>query len=187
MVTREEELIALRSVFDGMKDKYLSFDVGGEGIITTNQFRRVLEEVVGEECPQQEWDSFISSVDLKNTGFLSFQDFLFALFLWYSPDSSMESEGKEENQEEEKDEVEIAFSALKRLFIQYQIREERQEIDRRMDLDQFKVVLEQCSSTPISWDFVNQLAKIITSNSSPKDINFRQFIHGMYLFFSGEQ
>lgn len=49
------ELDILKMVFTGMKEKYYTFDIDGDGTITNQEFRQVLEEMVGEPCPAEDW------------------------------------------------------------------------------------------------------------------------------------
>ncbi len=62
MTSSDEEMEILRLVFAGMKEKYYTFDINGDGTITNQEFRQVLEEMVGEPCPEKDWKEFISKV-----------------------------------------------------------------------------------------------------------------------------
>lgn len=85
MATRNEtEYDVLQMVFSGMKEKYFTFDVNGDGTITNQEFRQVLEEMVGEPCPEEDWRDFINKVDYDNSGTISFEEFLYALYLWFA-------------------------------------------------------------------------------------------------------
>ena len=89
MALKESDLDVLRMVFAGMKEKYFTFDVDGDGTITNNEFRQVLEEMVGEPCPEEDWKSFITKVDYDGSGTISFEEFLYALFLWFADDEEV--------------------------------------------------------------------------------------------------
>src|SRR4051812_27053034 len=90
MATQQNEKVSdfdiLQMMFSGMKEKYLTFDIDGDGTITNKEFRMVLEEMVGEPCPDEDWQDFISQVDYDNSGTISFEEFLYALFLWFADD-----------------------------------------------------------------------------------------------------
>ena len=85
-MNEQKELDILRLVFAGMKEKYFTFDINGDGTITNQEFRQVLEEMVGEPCPEDDWKDFISKVDYDSSGTVSFQEFLYALYLWFAED-----------------------------------------------------------------------------------------------------
>jgi hypothetical protein len=80
------DLEILKMVFTGMKEKYFTFDINGDGTITNEEFRQVLEEMVGEPCPEEDWKEFIGKVDYDGSGTISFEEFLYALFLWFADD-----------------------------------------------------------------------------------------------------
>lgn len=98
------EMEILKMVFSGVKEKYFIFDVNGkptqvpavavatqtliprigDGTITNAEFRQVLEEMVGEPCPETDWKEFIGKVDYDDSGTISFDEFLYALYLWFA-------------------------------------------------------------------------------------------------------
>lgn len=87
MASRQSaEIEILKMVFAGMKEKYYTFDIDGDGTITNEEFRQVLEDMVGEPCPEDDWKEFIGKVDYDNSGTISFEEFLYALFLWFADD-----------------------------------------------------------------------------------------------------
>ncbi|KAH3744612.1 hypothetical protein Pelo_13992 [Pelomyxa schiedti] len=103
----------LKVLFSGLHDKYRAFDLNNDGVITIAEFRAVVEGMVGEPCPDDEWAVFINKVDYNNSGTVEFDEFLYALFLWFADD---DYSSPNEAETEEKDEVDDAFQLLKTLF-----------------------------------------------------------------------
>lgn len=54
-INNHSEKEILKIVFTGMKEKYFTFDLNGDGTITNQEFRKVLENMVGEVCPDEVW------------------------------------------------------------------------------------------------------------------------------------
>lgn len=86
MESRYDNMEVLKLVMNGMNEKYLTFDLDGDGIITNKEFRMVLEEMVGEACPEDDWNEFITKVDYDKSGTIGFDEFLYALYLWFADD-----------------------------------------------------------------------------------------------------
>lgn len=86
MAEKTDEIAILKMVFAGMKEKYYTFDINGDGTITNEEFRQVLEDMVGEPCPEEDWKEFIGKVDYDCSGTISFEEFLYALYLWFADD-----------------------------------------------------------------------------------------------------
>lgn len=86
MENRSQNLEVLKLVMMGMNEKYLTFDLDGDGVITNTEFRLVLEEMVGEPCPEEDWNEFIAKVDYDNSGTIGFDEFLYALYIWFADD-----------------------------------------------------------------------------------------------------
>eukprot|EP01114_Cavostelium_apophysatum_P021131 TRINITY_DN7282_c0_g1_i1.p1 TRINITY_DN7282_c0_g1~~TRINITY_DN7282_c0_g1_i1.p1 ORF type:complete len:175 (+),score=41.22 TRINITY_DN7282_c0_g1_i1:107-631(+) len=166
------DIEVLRMVFSGMKDKYLTFDVDGDGTITNKEFRLVLEEMVGEPCPEEDWKEFINKVDYDNSGTISFEEFLYALFLWFADDEELE-------EDDEKDEVDMAFALLKNRF-----RDADADGDETISKAEFRKLLENLTPS-VSPSQVDTIYREITDSES-KNITFKQYLFGVYLFVNIE-
>jgi len=168
------DLEVLKMVFTGMKEKYFTFDIDGDGTITNEEFRQVLEEMVGEPCPDEDWRDFIGKVDYDGSGTISFEEFLYALFLWFAED-------EEEEDDDEKDEVDTAFALLKNRF-----KDADADKDDAITQVEFKKLLEKFSPAKLSSDTID---KIYIGLDTPKtqNISFKQYLYGVYLFVTEDK
>jgi len=169
--SKGSEMDILNMVFSGMKDKYFTFDINGDGTITNQEFRQVLEEMVGEPCPEPDWKEFISKVDYDNSGTISFEEFLYALFLWFAEDE------EDLDPDDEKDEVDMAFALLKNRF---------KEVDSNSDDNitqlEFKKLLTTIQPAKVTDELVLKIYSTMDDVAANKEINFKQYLYGMYLF-----
>jgi len=168
------DLEILKMVFTGMKDKYFTFDVNGDGTITNEEFRQVLEEMVGEPCPDEDWFEFIGKVDYDGSGTISFEEFLYALFLWFADED-------EDEDDDEKDEVDTAFALLKSRF-----KEADSEGKEVVNHTQFKKVLDKFSPGKISEDTLDRIYRGLDTPKN-KNITFKQYLYGVYLFVTEDK
>jgi Ca2+-binding EF-hand superfamily protein len=171
-INNHSEKEILKIVFTGMKEKYFTFDLNGDGTITNQEFRKVLENMVGEVCPDEVWNEFISKVDYDNSGTISFEEFLYALYLWFA------DEDEDYNSEEdEKDEVDFAFVLLKNRF-----KELNKNSNDLISKDDFKNILKKISNTNyITEEVMDKIYQSIP-NISLNYLNFKQYLYGIYLF-----
>jgi len=164
------DLEILKIVFAGMKEKYFTFDINGDGTITNEEFRQVLEEMVGEPCPDEDWREFIGKVDYDGSGTISFEEFLYALFLWFADDE------EDDEEDDEKDEVDTAFALLKNRF-----KEADTDGDEAINQIEFKKLLEKISTDKFSNSVLDKLYQGLDTPKT-KNITFKQYLYGVYLF-----
>eukprot|EP01119_Soliformovum_irregulare_P008313 TRINITY_DN21441_c0_g1_i1.p1 TRINITY_DN21441_c0_g1~~TRINITY_DN21441_c0_g1_i1.p1 ORF type:complete len:180 (-),score=37.10 TRINITY_DN21441_c0_g1_i1:18-557(-) len=177
MDKESKELEVLRMVFAGMKEKYFTFDIDGDGTITNEEFRQVLEDMVGEPCPEEDWKEFVGKVDYDNSGTISFEEFLYALFLWFADDE------EEEFEDDEKDEVDMAFALLKNRFKEVDL-----DGDDTISRSEFKKILDKVEpERKVQDSLVTKIYSEIEGASETKNISFKQYLYGMYLFVTNNQ
>jgi len=170
---KHADLEVLKMVFTGMKDKYFTFDLDGDGIITNQEFRLVLEEMVGEPCPDEDWKEFINKVDYDNSGTISFEEFLYALYLWFA-----DEDDDEIDEDDEKDEVDMAFALLKSHF-----READSNGDEAISKLEFKKLLDKISSSQkVTESILDKIYEGLNIREKNKQITFKQYLYGVYLF-----
>jgi len=142
--------------------------------ITNQEFRSVLEEMVGEPCPDEDWKEFIQKVDYDNSGTLEFQEFLYALYLWFADEDF--------DDEDEKDEVDSAFELLKNHFRQID-----NDKDDMITIEEFRKILNSVSPKhKVTEDRMKRILSGIEGFELHKNISFKQYLSGMYLFVTGD-
>jgi len=169
------DLEILKMVFTGMKEKYFTFDINGDGTITNEEFRQVLEEMVGEPCPEEDWIEFIGKVDYDGSGTISFEEFLYALFLWFADDE------EDDEEDDEKDEVDKAFAMLKNRF-----KETDSDGDEAISPIEFRNLLEKFSPDKFSEEMFERVYRGLEIPKS-KNITFKQYLYGVYLFVTEDK
>jgi len=171
------ELVMLSALFGGLKEKYLCFDLNGDGVITNYEFREVLEDLVGEPCPEEDWIEFIKRVDYDSNGSVSFEEFLYALYIWCVEDND-ELENDNSEQAEEKDEVDLVFELLKRKF-----KAADENFDGYISSKAFQGILNSmCKFSPVDEELLNMIHSEIKGLPPSKDMDFKHYLYGVYLF-----
>jgi len=174
MASPRPDLEILKMVFTGMKEKYFTFDINGDGTITNEEFRQVLEEMVGEPCPEEDWIEFIGKVDYDGSGTISFEEFLYALYLWFADE-------EDEDEDDEKDEVDTAFALLKNSF-----KEADSDGDEAVNPNEFRKLLEKFSHNKLSDEMFERIYRGLEVPKS-KNITFKQYLYGVYLFVTEDK
>jgi Ca2+-binding EF-hand superfamily protein len=154
-----------------------------------NEVRKVLEEMVGEPCPEEDWKDFIGKVDYDNSGTISFPEFLYALFLWFADeDVSFKScsviltcvvKDAEQDEDDEKDEVDMAFAILKNKF-----RDQDTDKDEAITKTQFTKILESLDpSLKVTEQLVDTIySQLEVADKKSNKITFKQYLYGMYIY-----
>eukprot|EP00727_Mastigamoeba_balamuthi_P014211 m51a1_g9412 hypothetical protein (215) ;mRNA; r:342929-344527 len=156
----------LNAVFGGLKERYLSFDLNGDGIITIDEFRQVLESMVGERCPDSDWAAFVSKVDYNQSNTLEFEEFLYALFLWFCDEDS-----------EERDEVDSAFKMLRMAFVG-----QDRDKDDQITLEETQAALQALAKDRAVAADAGRTVYQRLNMATTAPMSFKSFLYAAYIF-----
>lgn len=146
----------------------------------TNLKTKVLEETVGEPCPEDDWNEFIPRIDSDNSGTVSFAEFLHALYHWFA-----EVDIEAEEDDAEKDETDEVFSELKRIYTRAKERSGSKNLSEEAMVEAF-AALDTKQATPKNVQHTMDKVRREMEGKEGQFV-FKDFLYGASVLLLGEE